>query len=176
MRDTVGQGWQMLCKRRVSICALVLLSVLSAVWARAVPLSVYGGLPSTESVAISPDGARIAYVRTEGSTRVVLVASVSDQNLIRYARFGEEKLRTIEWADNDNVLITPSLTTSIYGFRLEAYLVSVFNVAKNVVRSLPGQVPGIDAHFSNVVVGEVMVRHVDGHTVPFVPAVEASVE
>ena len=83
-------------------------------------------------------GRRIAYVRTEGNTRVVFVATVADQKLVRYARFGEEKLRNIEWADNDNVLITTSLTTSLYGFRAEAFLVSVYNVAKNEIRSLPG--------------------------------------
>jgi dipeptidyl aminopeptidase/acylaminoacyl peptidase len=137
-------------------------------------LEVYGGLPTVENVAVSPDGGRIAYVRTEHSTRVVFVATVADQKLVRYARFGEEKLRNVEWADNDNVLITTSLTTSLYGFRAEAFLVSVYNVAKNEIRSLPGQVPGIDEHFSNVVVGHVMVRHVDGHTLVFVPAVEAN--
>src|SRR4029077_17845172 len=104
-----------------------------------------------ENVAVSPDGGRIAYVRTEHSTRVVFVATAADQKLVRYARFGEEKLRNVEWADNDNVLITTSLTTSLYGFRAEAFLVSVYNVAKNAIRSLPGQVPGIDEHFSNIV-------------------------
>jgi len=158
-------------KRLIGIC------VLALCWftprsGHAASLAVYGSLPTIENVALSPDGSRIAYVRTEGNTRIVFVATVADLKLVRYARFGEEKLRNIEWADNDNVLISTSLTTSVYGFRAEAFLVSVYNVAKNEVRSLPGQVPGIDEHFSNVVVGEVMLRHVDGHTLAFVPAVE----
>jgi dipeptidyl aminopeptidase/acylaminoacyl peptidase len=158
----------------ICICGLALVCGLIAQAAGAAPLAVYGGLPTIENVAISPDGSRIAYVRTEGNTRVVFVATVADQKLLRYARFGQEKLRDIEWADNDNVLITTSVTTSVYGFRREAFLVSAYNVAKNEIRSLPGQVPGIDEHFSNVVVGELMVRHVDGHTLVFVPAVEAN--
>ncbi len=159
--------------RLIGICVLALCGFIPQA-GHAASLAVYGSLPTVENVALSPDGSRVAYVRTEGNTRVVFVATVADQKLVRYARFGEEKLRNIEWADNDNVLITTSLTTSLYGFRAEAFLVSVYNVAKNEIRSLPGQVPGIDEHFANVVVGDVMVRHVDGHTVVFVPAVEAN--
>jgi dipeptidyl aminopeptidase/acylaminoacyl peptidase len=158
--------------RLIGICALALICAFTPRAGDAASLAVYGSLPTVENVALSPDGSRIAYVRTEGNTRVVFVATVADQKLVRYARFGDEKLRDIEWADNDNVLITTSVTTSVYGFRREAFLVSVYNVGKNEIRSLPGQVPGVDEHFSNVVVGEVMLRHIDGHTVAFVPAVE----
>jgi dipeptidyl aminopeptidase/acylaminoacyl peptidase len=136
------------------------------------PLTVYGGLPTVENVALSPDGSRIAYVRTEGSQRTAFVATVADQKLVRYARLGEEKLRSVEWADNDNVLLTTSTTTTFYGFRVEASLVTVYNVTKNAIRSLPGEIPGIYEHSSNVVVGRVLIRHIEGHTVLFVPAVD----
>ena len=98
---------------------------------------------------------------------VVLVATVADQKLIHFARVGEEKLRSIEWADNDNILIGTSVTSAVIGFRMEALLVTVYNVDKNQTRQLPGQVPGIDEHFSNIVFGWPQIRHVDGHTLVF---------
>jgi dipeptidyl aminopeptidase/acylaminoacyl peptidase len=140
--------------------------------ANAVPIAVYGGLPDVEDVALSPDGSRIAYVRTEKDTRLILVASVADQKLIRYVRVGEEKLRSVDWADDDNVLITTSVTTAAYGFKVEASLLRAYNVAKNEIKPLPGNAPGNDEHVLNTVVGDVMVRHVEGHTVIFVPALQ----
>ena len=140
--------------------------------AHAVPLTVYGALPSLENVALSPDGSRIAYVRTEGDARLVLVATVADRKMIRYVRVGDEKLRSVEWADNDNLMITTSITTSLYGFKDEASMLRVYNVSKNEIKPLPGEIPGNDRRMLNTVVGEVMVRHVDGHTVLFVPSVD----
>jgi dipeptidyl aminopeptidase/acylaminoacyl peptidase len=159
--------------RLIRLCVVALMFSLAPRAGHTVPLGVYGGLASLENVALSPDGSRIAYVRTEGNARIVFVVTVADQKLIRYARFGEDKLRSVEWADNDNVLITTSQTTAFYGFRQKVSLVSVYNVPKNQIRSLPGEIPGIYEHSSNVVVGEVVARHVDGHTVLFVPAVDA---
>ena len=139
--------------RWIGISVLALLCWLVTRVGQSAPLAVYGGLPTIEDVALSPDGSRIAYVHTEGDTRTVLVATVADQKLIHFARVGEEKLRRIEWADNDNILIGTSVTSAVIGFRMEALLVTAYNVDKNQTRQLPGQVPGIDEHFSNIVVG-----------------------
>jgi dipeptidyl aminopeptidase/acylaminoacyl peptidase len=135
----------------------------------AVPLTVYGNLPNVEDVALSPDGSRVAYVRTEGDLRVVVVATVTDRKMIRWVRVGDEKLRGIKWADDDNVMLTTSVTTSSFGFKEEWFLLRVYNVTRNEVRSLPARQVGEDDHFVNAVVGPVSVRRIDGHTVLFVP-------
>ena len=141
--------------RLIGAAVLALMCCLAAGAGHAAQLAVYGALPTVEDVALSPDGSRIAYVRTDGNARLVFVATVVDQKLVRYARVGEEKLRSVDWADDDNVLITTSVTTKVFGFMTEAFLVTVYNVSKNEIRSLPGQVPGIDEQFSNLVVGRV---------------------
>jgi dipeptidyl aminopeptidase/acylaminoacyl peptidase len=139
--------------------------------ASAVPLSVYGNLPNLEEAALSPDGTRIAYVRTEGNLRVVVVATVADRKMIRWVRVGEEKLRSIRWADDDNVMLFTSVTTASFGFKEEWSMLRVYNVARNEVRSLPANQVAADDHFLNTVIGPVAVRRVDGHTVLFVPGV-----
>jgi len=50
---------------------LVLLIIAggSAPWVRAAGPEVYGRLPTLEDVRLSPEGTRIAFVRTEGDTR-----------------------------------------------------------------------------------------------------------
>jgi esterase/lipase len=161
--------------RLISNSLLALCGALAAHSGHAAAIAVYGGLPSLENVALSPDGSRIAYVRTEGDARLVLVATVADRKMIRYVRASEEKLRSIEWADDDNILITTSITTQaseLHGFKEEAFMLRVYNVSKNEIKPLPGIIPGNDNRVLNLVIGEVMVRHVDGHTVVFVPGVD----
>lgn len=158
----------------LSIFILVMLAVLGmpaapAHGAPAVPLTVYGQLPSIEDVALSPDGSRLAYVRTQGDLRVVFVATVADHKMIRWVKAGEEKLRDLEWADNDNLMVITSVTTSVNGFKDEWRLLRVYNVTKNELRILPGRVLGARNREVNTVIGDVMVRRVGGHTVLFVP-------
>jgi len=157
--------------RPIIISLLALFGTLATQNGRAVPLAVYGGLPSVEDVALSPDGSRIAYVRTEGDLRIVVVATVADRKMIRWVKVSEEKLRSLEWADDDNVMLETSVTTADYGFKHEWFMLRVYNVSRNEVRSLPGNPLGTDDHVLNTVVGEVMVRRVNGHTVLFVPGV-----
>ena len=152
----------------------VLCSMFIAPMGHAVPLAVYGGLPSVEDVALSPDGTRVAYVRTEGDQRIVIFATVADRKMVRWVKIGGEKLRSLEWADDDNVLLTSSITDSLYGFRGERYLLRVYSLSRNEVRSLPGNVLQMDPdnHILDAVFGALMVRHSDGHTLVFVSGVD----
>jgi WD40-like Beta Propeller Repeat len=42
--------------------------------ARAAPLEVYGRLPALENIALSPDGSRLAFVRTVDTNRIPAIA------------------------------------------------------------------------------------------------------
>jgi dipeptidyl aminopeptidase/acylaminoacyl peptidase len=141
-----------------------------------VPLSVYGGLPSVEQVALSPDGSRVAYVRTEGDQRIVVIATVADRKMIRWVKIGTEKLRDLVWADDDNVMLYSSITDSMYGFKDEHFMLKVYSISGNDVRGLPGKLLEMDDDdkVMNLISGEVMVRHVDGHTVVFVEGVHST--
>jgi dipeptidyl aminopeptidase/acylaminoacyl peptidase len=160
--------------RLIVSALLALCGTLTAQIGHAVPIATYGGLPSVEDVALSPDGSRVAYVRTEGDLRVVVVATVADRKMIRWVKVGEEKLRSLEWADDDTVMLTTSVTDTMRGFRHEWFMLRVYSVSRNEVRSLPGKPLETDSddHVMNTVVGEVMVRRIDGHTVLFVPGID----
>jgi len=134
----------------------------------AAPLAVYGGLPTVEDVALSPDGSRLAAVRTDGDLRMVIVATVADGKVLRRIRASEDKLRSIKWADDDNLILTTSITTPVFGFKEEWSLLQVYNVTRNEMRSLPGKPIGTEDKALDSVVGRVMVRHADGHTLLFV--------
>lgn len=170
----VGTGADAVRPGGAGLLAVALLALMCAFAAPAqsapsVPLSVYGQLPSIEDVALSPDGSRVAYVRTQGELRVIFVATVADHKLIRWVKTGEEKLRELEWADNDNLLLTTSLTTSVDGFKAEWRLLRDYKVSQNELVTLPGKALGARNAEVETVVGEVMVRRVGGHTVLFVP-------
>jgi len=142
---------------------------LGAPHAKAVPLSVYGGLPNIENVALSPDGSQLAYVRTDGGERTFLVANVADHKLSHYVKIGGEKLRDLVWADNDNLLLETSITSTLYGFANERFMLRVYSLSHNEVRSLPG--PVLEQDEDNHVINQewgYFVRQVGGHTVVFV--------
>jgi len=73
--------------------------------ARAVSLETYGRLPSLEDIALSPDGSRIAFVRTtDENTRVLAIVQISPHKVLGASKIGETKLRELQWADNDHLM------------------------------------------------------------------------
>jgi dipeptidyl aminopeptidase/acylaminoacyl peptidase len=140
----------------------------------AAPLEVYGRLPLIEDVALSPDGSRIAYVRTTQNMRVIAVVSLVDQKVIAALRVGDQKLRSIEWADDNRLMIDTSSTGlpwGLSGVESEWHLLQVFNVVNHKSTPVPDPNPRkfSNVRTMNVISGQVMVRHIDGHTVLFVP-------
>src|SRR5690348_6504924 len=97
---------------RRRLAAVVLLAFLGSLGpsARSAVLAAYGHLPSIEDVALSPDGSLLAYVNTKNDERIVVIASVAQRKMIHWVALGEEKLRHLQWADDDNVMITTSDT------------------------------------------------------------------
>src|SRR5436190_23505913 len=87
---------------------------ISATAQAAPPLEVYGALPSLENVEISPDGTRIAFVAPINGVRSLNVRQI-DGPMIASTPLGKVKLRDIDWAGNDLVLLTNSYTgTTIF--------------------------------------------------------------
>ena len=73
-----------------------------------------GQLPAFDSLALSPDGTRLAYVGTLGDERHVLVKQLSDgRKLADFTPAPGQKLRWLHWADNDHLLTTVSMTTAV---------------------------------------------------------------
>jgi dienelactone hydrolase len=128
-------------------------------------------LPSLENVVISPDGTKIAFVRTNGDGRSLIVALLNRHEMLGRASVGNTKLRRLEWIDNDNLLTTVSSTSrpplGFIGPTREWFQLFVFNVNKLKINPLSFEVSGRETF--NVVSGETAVRDVSGHSMLFAP-------
>ncbi len=138
--------------------------------ADAVPLEVFGRLPSLEDVAISPDGTKIAFVLTNGDNRSLRVASLAKPEVLGGARIGKVKLRDVEWADDDNILATISSTSpppfGFIGATREWYQLVNFNISKMRVNSVSFDLsPEVETF--NVITGDTSMRDVSGHATIF---------
>ncbi|TCU60862.1 hypothetical protein EDF58_101158 [Novosphingobium sp. PhB57] len=105
-----------------------------------------------EDAAISPDGSSIAsVVHTNGARRVFVI---KDGKVLFNGASGETKVRAIEWADNDTVLVTSSATVPMFGFAASKYEMSgtiilpmragnesgmVFSKSKGIARTTRGR-------------------------------------
>jgi len=146
-------------------------AVLVAGAARAAPLEVYGGLPAIEDIAISPDGARLAEIRTNGEKRTIRVETLADHRVQRLVDGGDAKLRGILWAGPEHLIILRSVTTAIIGTtggRGEHLMGIDYNVTTAVARPLLRDVSGA----LNVMGGWPEVRTLDGKPVLFVRGIK----
>jgi len=135
------------------------------------PLEVFGRLPTLEDVIISPDGTKIAFVRTAEDKRTLLVGRLKDAETLGGVRVGDTKLRGVEWIDDDNLLATVSSTSlppfGYLGGMREWYQLATYNVSKRHLGPLSFEVTNEKTF--NVVVGETAVRDVGGQPVLYVP-------
>jgi dipeptidyl aminopeptidase/acylaminoacyl peptidase len=163
--------------RAAARCSILIMSagVLAIPLAHAaVPLEVYGRLPKLENVALSPDGSRVAYVRTTEDTRTVAAASLADRKQLGGLRIGEQKLRDVAWADNDHLLIVTSATTvplGLIGEQHEWYQLQVLDLVSRKPKAVPDPDMFDGKKIMNVISGQIMVRRIAGHTVLFVPGI-----
>ena len=163
--------------RKGSLLAAMLLMLAASLAMRsgwAAPPEVYGRLPSLEEVALSPDGSRIAFIRTSQDDRILAVHDFTKGKIIGGLRVGTVKLRSIGWADDDHLLIITSVTTLPWGFmgpEREWYQLLVYDVVKHRTDVYPNadRLPHDAPRVMNVTWGETMVRRVEGHTVLFIP-------
>ncbi len=161
---------------RSTICAVLaaisvsFMAPVSGAWAQSetastiepVPLSEYGKLPDVERTALSPSGKRTALVTTIRGERVLL-AIENQTKLLTSIAVNDLKVRSIEWVNEDRILITSSQTEN-----LGIYWSSnkgEFSVAR--VISISGDGDG-EVVFANVpklvntVIGEYGIRQING--------------
>lgn len=143
----------------------------------AAPLEVYGQLPTLEDVVVSPDGSRLAFVRTKGDDRTIVIASLAEGRGINTIHMGDYKLRSITWADSEHLLITTSEAGVVYGpadsvwlDKREWFRLTVCDLVKNTFKALPSPRNNQGLNVFGVLSGSVMVRRQAGHAVLFLPA------
>ena len=140
--------------------------------AKAAPLETYGRLPYLEDIALSPDGSKLAFVRTNESARVLAIVQLSPNKLLGGSQVGETKLRHLGWADNDHLLITTSATGMPWGLRgadTEWTQVHVFDIRTMKLKTYPQE--DSDIRVLNAVAGPVQVRHIGNDTVLFITGI-----
>jgi dipeptidyl aminopeptidase/acylaminoacyl peptidase len=150
-------------------CSLTTVSAVAAD-ASASTAEVYGRLPSLEQFALSPDGSMLAYVKTDGEKRNLFVHRIGEHQALAAIAVGDTKLRDIDWADKDNLLITISDTSrpppGFIGTKTEWFQLATYNVPKAKLWSVKFEVPGETT--LNTIVGEPMIREVGGATTLYV--------
>jgi len=154
-----------------AIAAAIIVCAHSAAAGETIPLEAFGRLPTLENVVISPDGTKIAFVRTRSDARNLIVASLAKHEILGEARVGDTKLRQVEWVDDDNILATISSTSGpplgFYGATREWYQLVNFNVSRLKLNPLDFDIS--PKRTFNVVIGDTAVRVVSGHSTLFAP-------
>ncbi len=149
---------------------LLLASVVTPAREPSAPLSAYGRLPYLEDVSISPDGTRLAFVRTTEDSRSLFIVEIAGK-VLGGARIGKAKLRSVFWQDNDRVMaIVSSTSPPPFGFTgptREWYQVVRYTIST-------GKVQGVDFDIDNertfnVLNGNPEVREIDGKSVLYLP-------
>jgi dipeptidyl aminopeptidase/acylaminoacyl peptidase len=164
--------------RRLCLAALAAVALSPIAWssgAHAAPLEAYGELPNVDHVAISPDGKNLAYVTLYNGQQVIVVRAIDDHKMLAGIR-GAEKVRDLNWADSDHLLITTSTTSPAIGVtapRQEWSLVQCFSVSTHNSVPLLQNARGRNEEDGamNVVTGAPVVRTMDGHTIVFLAGI-----
>lgn len=108
--------------------------------ARAAPVEAYGRLPDLENVGISPDGTRLAFAGAIGEQRVVSVINIADKKPVLVLKTGNDKIRSLSWIDDDNLLIVNSTTgkppRGLIGGVQEFSFANVLNISSHAVVQL----------------------------------------
>jgi dipeptidyl aminopeptidase/acylaminoacyl peptidase len=137
-----------------------------SVAAEAAPLAAFGRLPTLEDVAISPDGTKLAFVRTSGENRKLIVIPLSKTEALGAVLIGNAKLRDVEWVDDDNILATVSTTSpppfGFIGATREWFQLVNFDISKLKLHALSFDVDHVRTF--NVITGGWTVRDVSGHS------------
>ena len=150
------------------------LRLVALVWpalvlgAPATTTEILGRLPMIEMVSLSPNGQLLAFVRTDGDTRVAEVYSFEQKAVTSAHRVSGQKLRSIQWADDEHLIVETSVTTvpgGLIGRRGEWFLGQSINVTKKHVVALDFQIDGLET--MNVLASPVTVRNIKGKTVIF---------
>jgi dienelactone hydrolase len=153
----------------IACCALSAFAAAPNIRA-AVPLEVYGRLPHYENVVLSPDGSRVAFIRTDQNARTVVVLELASGNKLGELRAGDQKLRGIRWADNDRLMIFTSVTAIPATFlwnESEWRQLQIFDLKSGRSYMVP-QPRGSDISLMTMITGHATVRRIEDHTVLFV--------
>jgi dipeptidyl aminopeptidase/acylaminoacyl peptidase len=112
--------------------------------ASATTVSDYGRLPAIDSVEISDDGTMLAYVLSSGEQQQVVVQRIEGGEILRRIAYNASKIRGVEWAGPEHVIIIRSVTTAQLRrfYRGEFMQAASLNIRTGNIAQLPTRVLG----------------------------------
>lgn len=123
---------------RVAIIACI--AALASGIARAAPppVEAFGSIPQIANVAMNPRGDLLAWSDNSGPTAKVVIFDLTSRTLKRTLDMGAGKLRAIDWADDETVLLEISQTLNMDGSRYarEWFRTLAVNAASGPTRML----------------------------------------
>ncbi len=158
---------------RLFACGFLAVLTLAPVALTAAPLEVYGRLPRLEHISLSPNGLRVAFVRTEGDERTVAIVTLATGQRVATLRAGDQKLRGLEWADDIHVLIETSAADILHGLEglntwQEWFQGQVYDLTTGRYFMMPKpRGANSDMNLLNII-GSADVRNIKGRTAIFV--------
>ena len=149
-------------------------ALATSAWAaHAAPLEAYGGLPAIERAELSPSGALIAFIATNGDTRSIVVRSTKDQKIVIQADAGAARLRDVTWAGDQHLILTVSTAKQpllVEEARVEHWMAHDLDLATGRLRLVLEHPEGVESAL-NTVANCPQVRTIDGKPVAFVHGV-----
>jgi dienelactone hydrolase len=152
-------------KIRAGLSGPLLLLMPTVAQAAPPPLDAYGDLPAVEDVAISPDGVSTAHImRVNGERHIVVIKG---DKAVLDGVSGAKKVRGIEWADSNTVLLTTSSTVPVYGFAASKYELSGTIILPIIPGGEAGMVFAKSKGIADTTRGSYGIRTVGGQTVGY---------
>lgn len=163
------------------VTALTLLAFCGGeAFAAQAPLEAYGKLPTLSNIVLSPKGSKIAFLRSDDQGEVIVAEEIGAPKPLSLLDTEQQKVRSLEWADDDHLIIVMSTTTlpraaqwdtRFTGPRQEFFFAKSLDTKTKAIRPIPGNVVnrGPREHMLNAVAGRMQARTVDGQTEVYVP-------
>lgn len=146
------------------LLALLILFVAALPARAAPPIAAFGQLPTIGDVALSPDGKRWAGIVGTAKSSEVQVRDVVTGTILLASPAGQYKLRGLQWADNDRIVLTLSQTAQLqsseylFAGRGEYFQALLHDLTTHKWKRLLENVPDT----ANVITDSPRVRMIDG--------------
>ena len=100
------------------------------------PLKLFGTLPATEHVSLSPNGHMVAAITTSGDTRLLGVIDMDGRLLIKL-NIGQTKVYDLQWAGDDYIVLHSYDTQASGRQKYNLLRANVISIATKTVTQLP---------------------------------------
>ncbi len=111
-----------------------------------ISLEAFAASPTASTARLSPDGKKIAALRTGPGSDFIYVVDVADPSkVVRRIEIGGYSLSDLVWANNDRLLLLPYWSISFMGITLGEAKLMVIDVSSGAARQLDGAENGFKA-------------------------------